>query len=158
MLSSLSLNSLLFEKELTLHFNNLKSLLQECFTPSLVEISTVVLEKKIFNTQPYSNFSLMFSPLMESWSFILTNLKVLSSFPLECFVPSLTEIGPVVLKGNFFKNTLPFLYSLLIISHLTSTNWKALSEECFVPGFVVIGPVVWGKNIFKSYNPILTIS
>ena len=66
-----------------------------------------------------------------------------------CFVPSLIEIGPVVLK-RFLNSSMYFRY-FIIISPLKRTSlfiWIPISQGCLVPSLLEIGPVVL-KKIFK---------
>ena len=76
------------------------SINQGFFVTSLVEISPVVLKKKIFKVgQCIFTISLL-SPLWKRRgpSFEQTQIP----FTQGCFVPSLVEIGPVVLEKNIF--------------------------------------------------------
>ena len=69
---------------------------QRYFVPSLVEISPVVLEKKILNfINVFSPFGKRNGPLFELWI----------PYTQWCFVPSLVEFGSVVLekKVNIWK-------------------------------------------------------
>ena len=67
---------------------NLNPLLQRCFVPSLDEIGSVVLEKKILKiSSMIFCYFVIISPWKLVWPFMWTN-----------FVPSLVEIGPVVLE------------------------------------------------------------
>ena len=69
---------------------------QGCFVPSLVEMGPVVLEKKIFKVRQCIFAISWFSPLGK-WrdpSFEQTWIPITQ----ECFVPSLVEIGSVVLE------------------------------------------------------------
>ena len=74
-------------------------------------------------------------------------------FTQGCFVPSLVEIGSVVLERKIFE----FRQIILAISKLSSLwrgqgpsfeqNWIPFTEECFVPSLVKIGLVVLEKKI-----------
>ena len=79
---------------------------QECFVPSLVEIGPVILEKKIFKVRQYIFAILLLSPLgkVRGSSFKQT----WNPFIKECFVPTLIEIGPVILENKIFKVRLVF--------------------------------------------------
>ena len=60
---------------------------QVCFVPSLVEIGSVVLEKKTFLiSSMYFHYVIIISPLGRAWSFILTNLNFLSLRDTLCQV------------------------------------------------------------------------
>ena len=77
-----------------------------------------------------------------------------------CFVPSLVEIGPVVLMKKIFK----FWQCNFAISLLSPLGkgrspsfeeiWIPITQGCFVPSFVEIGPVVLEKKskIGKVYR------
>ena len=79
-----------------------------CFVPRLVQIGTVILEKKIFKYFQYNfTFSLL-SPLGKGYGHSFEQTWI-PSFQ-GCFVPSLVEIGPVVLEkkskiGKVYKQT-----------------------------------------------------
>ena len=82
--------------------------------PSWVEIGPVVLEKTFLISSMYFRRFLIISPWKRAGLFIWTNLNSLHQ---GCFVPSLVEIGPVVLEKIFFtfvsvfslfRNYLPF--------------------------------------------------
>ena len=60
---SLFRNYLPLEKGRALHLNNLESLIQGYFVPSLVEIGPVVLEKKIFKSCQFIYIISQLSPL-----------------------------------------------------------------------------------------------
>ena len=74
---------------------------QGCFVPRLVEIGSVVLEKKIFKFRHCLFTISQLSPLGNGRgpSFEQTWIP----FILGCFVPSLVEIGSVVLEKKIFK-------------------------------------------------------
>ena len=97
---SLFRNYLPLEKGRALHLNNLESLIQGYFVPSLVEIGPVVLEKKIFKSCQFIFINSQLSPLWEGRgpSFEQTWFP----FTQGCFVPSLVEIGSVVLEKKIF--------------------------------------------------------
>ena len=73
------------------------NLTQECFVSSLVEIGPVVLEKKIFKSYQFIFINSRLSPLCEGRgpSFEQTWIPYTQGYMY--FVPSLVEIGPVVL-------------------------------------------------------------
>ena len=83
-----------------------------------------------------------------------------------CFVPSLVEIGPVVLEKVLKFSQWIFLY-FVIISLIISFNkfespstkntlyqqtWIPFTQGCFVPSLVEIGQVDLEKTIFKFLN------
>ena len=69
------------------------------------------------------------------------------------FVPSLVEIGPVVLEKKIFKIPLLYFHYFVNISpwkrgwSFIWTNWTPFTQECFVPILVEIGPVVLEKKM-----------
>ena len=72
-----------------------------------------------------------------------------------CFVPSLVEIGLVVLKKKIFK-CCQCIFAISLSSslekgwgHSFEQAWVLITQECFVPSLVVIGPVILEKKIFK---------
>ena len=71
---------------------------QECFLPSLVEIGPVELEKKIFKFFQCMLAILSLSPLGKVHGPNTYVKKKWIPMTKECSVPSLVEIGPVVLK------------------------------------------------------------
>ena len=77
--------------------------IQGCFVLRLIEISSVVLEKRIFIiSSMYFRYFVIISAWKRVGPFIWTNLHPLH--PLECFVPSLVEIGPQwFLRRRFFN-------------------------------------------------------
>ena len=120
---------------------------QGCFVPSLDEIGPVVLENTIFKVrQCLFAISLLFSlgkgrgPSFEKTWIPITQ---------RCFVPSLVEIGPVVLekilKFSLFHNYLPLEKDMAL--HLNKHNFP--SQVCSLPSLVEIVPVVLKKKIFK---------
>ena len=80
---------------------NLIPFTQEYIVPSLVEIGPVVLEKKIFKVHQCIFAISLLSPVGKGHgpSFEQTGILITQG----CFVPSLVEIGPVVLKKKIFK-------------------------------------------------------
>ena len=70
--------------------------------PSLVEIGSVVLEKKIFEFHQCIFAILLLSPRGEGWgpSFEQTRIPFTQGY----FVLSLIKIGPVVLEKKIFKS------------------------------------------------------
>ena len=69
---------------------------QGCFVPSLVEIGSVVLEKKIFEFRQCIFAISLLSPLGEGWGPSFEQTWI--CFTQGYFVPSLVEIGQVVLE------------------------------------------------------------
>ena len=90
------------------------------------------------------------------WFFIWTWIP----FTQGCFVPSLVEIGPVVLEKKIFK----FCQCIFTISSLSPLGkgrgpsfeqiWIPFTQGCFVPSLVEIGPVVLEKKMkmWKVYR------
>ena len=77
-----------------------------------------------------------------------------------CFVPSLVEIGPVVLKKKIFK-VCQCIFAISLLSHLGKgwgpsfeQTWILITQGCFVPSLVEIGPVVLEKKrkMWKVYR------
>ena len=88
----------LWKKVWPFNLNKLKSSSTKhaCFLSSLVEIGPPVQEKNIFFYLSMYFRYFISSPIGQGQDpFICTNLNSLTQ---ECFVPSLVEIGPVVLK------------------------------------------------------------
>ena len=88
----------LWKKAWLFNLNKLKSSSTKhaCFLSSLVEIGPPVQEKNIFFYLSMYFRYFISSPIGQGQDpFICTNLNSLTQ---ECFVPSLVEIGPVVLK------------------------------------------------------------
>lgn len=115
----------------------------------------MVLEKKIFKTiNPTSSLSF---PLWRgtSTSFVQTWKPI----PKGCFVPSLVEIGSVVLGKKIFKTLNP-IFTLSWLSTLWRGNGplseqtrKPFTKGCFVLSFVEIG-----KEDFENINQFITLS
>ena len=79
----------------------------------------------------------------------------------ECFVPTIVEIGPVVLeKKIFILSPLGKKLSSSFEKKTTTKKTKTFPphKECFVPTMVEIGPVVLEKKIFKLRRCIFAIS
>ena len=75
---------------------------QGCFVPSLVEMGSVVLEKKIFLiSSMYCHYFVIISPWKRDRPFIE---KTWIHFTQGCFVPSLVEMVPVVLDKKICFN------------------------------------------------------
>ena len=91
-------------------------LTQGCFVPSLVEIGTVVLEKKIFKFHQCTFcFFVFISPWKKGWVLPMNQFQIWIPFTKECFVHSLVEIGPVTGFGKedlFVNIILLFRYYL----------------------------------------------
>ena len=131
---------------------------QGCFVPSLVEIGSVVLEKKIFEFRQCILVIALLSPLGEGWgpSFEQTWIP----FNQGYFVPSLVKIGPVVLEKKIFKSCQFFFInsqlSPLLVGRGPSfeQTWIPFNQEYFVPSLVEIGPVVLEKKMkmWKVYR------
>ena len=77
------------------------SFMQEFFVPSLVEIGSVVLEKKIFYlSQCFSTISNLSSLEKERGSSVE---RIWITTTQGCFVPNLDEIDPAILEEKAFK-------------------------------------------------------
>ena len=97
-------------------------------------------------------------PLEKIIPFILIHLN---SLPQGCSVPSMVEIGWVVLEKKIFKFVSVFRYHLpLEIGWGPSfqQSWIPFTQGCFVPSLVQIGPVVLEKKIFIFPQCIFAIS
>ena len=129
--------------------------------PSLIKIGLLVLEEKIFFFiyQCISTF-LLLSPLGNGRSSSFVQFFLIP-FTQECFLPSLVEIGPVVLeKKIFFIFQGIFTFSLL--SPLGNDWWSSF-EQIWIPfpqglfgsNLIEIGPVVLEKKIFFNISDFL---
>ena len=97
---------------------------------------------------------------LTAWPFIWTNMISLQG----CFVPSLLEISPVVLKRKIYKVCqCKFPFSQLSpfgkgrgpsFEH----NWIPIIQGCFMPSLVEIGPLFLKRKIFKVCQCIFDIS
>ena len=86
---------------LGLSFNQSWNLItQECFVPSLFEIDKMVLEKKIFEFHPRIFKISSLSPLDKERDPLYVQTWI--PFTQRCIVPSLVQIGPVVLERRIF--------------------------------------------------------
>ena len=103
-----------FERGLALHLNKFESPLpKNDLCQNLVEICPVVLKKKIFNNFQYNfTFSLL-SPLGKGRGPSFEQIWI--PFIQGCFVPSLVEIGPVVLEKRIFLFWLMYFRYFVII-------------------------------------------
>ena len=125
--------------------------------PSLVEIGLMVLEKKIFKSCQFNFFYFpIISPLGMEWSFIWTDFV---PFSRGYFVPSLVEIGPVVLEKIFKSCQFIFIISQLYpllegLGPSFEKTWIPFTQGYFVPSLVEIGPVVLEKKMtmWKVYR------
>ena len=97
--------------------------------PSLVENGPVVLEKKIFKSSQCIFTISKLSPLWEGCgpSFIQTWIP----FTRGYFVPSLVEIGPVVLEKKFFKSC-QFIFIISQLSPLWEESGLSF-EQTWIP-------------------------
>ena len=114
-------NYLPLEKGGALYWNKLESPSHKgCFVPSLVEIGSVVLEKKIFKFHPCIFTISLVSPLGEGWgpSFEQTWIPFTQGY----FVPSLVKIGPVVLEKKIFKSC-----QFIFINSQLSPLWEGMA-------------------------------
>ena len=106
--------------------NNRIIFTQGCFVPSLLENDPVVLEKKIFKTSQWIFTISQLSPLWEGCGPSLEQIWI--SFTQECFVPSLFEVGPVVLEKKILK---VFNVFLLFPNYLPLKKGVALHAKNF---------------------------
>ena len=95
--------------------------------PRLVEIGSVVLEKRIFNFVIVFSIFRNYLPLEKGGA---RHLNKLEPFTQGCFVPSLVEIGPVVLEKTLILS-MYFRYFVII------SPWKRA------------GPFIW-----TNLNPL----
>ena len=101
------------------------------------------------------------SYLIFEWSFNLWNLQS----PSPNFVPSLVEIGPMVLEEKIFKlgwcifaiSWLPVFPFRKWHDPLFEQAWIPFTQGCFEPSLAEIGPVVLEKGIFKFHQCISAI-
>ena len=70
-----------------------------------------------------------------------------------CFVPSLVEIGQVVLSKKIFKFHLS-IFSISLLSPFEQT-WISFTYECFALGLVEIGTVVLERIFFNVYEQLV---
>ena len=92
-------------------------------------------------------------------SFVQTQIPFIKG----CFVPSLVEIGQVVLERKIFMFS--SIYTILLLSPLGKRwgpsfeqSWIPFTWGCFVPSLIEIGPVVLDRKIFRIWRSIFTIS
>ena len=127
--------------------------------PSLVELGPVVLEKKFFKSCQFNFIISQLSPLWEGFgpSFEQTWIP----FTQGCFVPSLVEIGSVVLEKNIFSS----IYFLLFHNYLPLEKDGALhlnklespspkNALCWV--WIKLALCFWRRRFLKVGNLILS--
>jgi hypothetical protein len=121
---------------------------QGCFVPSLVKIGPVVLEKKIFKW-PHPIFGLWLFPLWKGPGPWFVQFWI--PFTKGWFVPSLIEIGLLVLKKIF--KSFQWIFTLSLLSPLGEGGclsfvhfWIPFAQGCFVPSLIKIGPAVLKKK------------
>ena len=88
-------------------------------------------------------------------------ISLLSHLNTNTFVPSLDEIGPVILEKKIFNGRQCILGNWLFHYYLPlekAVAWNPFTKECFVPSLVEIGSVVLKKKIFKVCQCLFTIS
>ena len=83
--------------------------------PSLVEIGQVVLEKRIFNFVNVFSLFRNYLPL-KGWGPLFEQSRI--PFTQGCSVPSLVEIGSVVLEKIFSISSMYMMYFLLFRNYL----------------------------------------
>ena len=106
----------------------------------------------------YFRYLCNYLSLEKGGALYLNNLE--SPFTQGHFMPSLVEIGPVVLEKKIFKRC-QFIFSISQLSHLWERSghsfeqtWIPFTQEYFVPSMVEIGPVVLEKKMkmWKVYK------
>ena len=70
-----------------------------------------------------------------------------------CFVPSLVEIGQVVLSKKIFKFYLS-IFSISLLSPFEQT-WISFTYGCFALGLVEIGTMVLERIFFNVYEQVV---
>ena len=141
-------NYLPLEKDRALHLNKLESpSTKNALCQVWLKFAHVVLEKIFLISSRYFHYFVIISPWKKSRALHLNKLEFPS--PKGCFVPSLVEIGSVVLEKKIFNFVNVFL-STLGKGHGPSfeQSWIPFTQGCFVPSLVEIGPVVLEKKIF----------
>ena len=108
----------------------------------------------------YFRFFGIISPWKRAGPFIWTKLN---PFTRRCILPSLVEIGSVVLQKIFFNYFNVFYYSQLSPlgrgqNPSFEQNWIPVTQECFVSSLVEIGVVVLEKKSFYFFQCIFAIS
>ena len=133
-----------------------------CFVPSLVEIGSVVLEKKIFNFfQWIFAISYNYLPLESSGPFIWTDLNPLhprmlrAKFDRNWFSGSGEEF--ILISSMHFHNFV-ILSPLKRAGPLFQQNWIPFIQGCYVQNLVEIGSVVLEKKICRFRQCIFAIS
>ena len=111
--------------------------------PSLVEIGPVVLEKITFKFA--SEFPLFRFYLLLEKRAVLHLSKLKHFVSNNCFVPSIVEIGLILLEKNFVN---VFSFDL---------TWIPFTQECSVPSLIEIGILVLEKRIL-NFVKILSFS
>ena len=94
----------------------------------------------------FVNVFLLFHNIISLW-------KTWIPFTKECIMPSLVEIGPVVLVKKIFLNFVNIF--LLFGNNLPlEQTWTPSTQGCFVPSLVEIGPVnlVKKMKMWKVYR------
>ena len=109
----------------------------------------------------YFRYFVMISPLKKVWPFIWTNLNPLHPRMQECFVPSLLEIGPVVLEKkilffncHFLGGWLILVFCCSIITYISlwkghEQTWITFTQGWVMPNSFESGPVVVDKTLFS---------
>ena len=118
-----------------------------------LKLASMVLEKKIFKYFQYNFTILLSSPLGEGRGRSFEQIWIPSI--QGCFVPSLLEIGLVVLEKKILQYfQYNFTISLLsphekgVAFHLNKFESPPI-KWYYVPSLVKIGPMVFKKKIFK---------
>ena len=136
---------------------------QGCFVPSWVEIGPVVLEKRIlFISSMYFRYFCNYLPLEKGKGPSFEQTWI--SFTQGCFVPSLVEIGQVVLwKRIFFLSSKYFRYFCNYFrlekgGPFIWTNLNPLHQRMLCANLDKIGPVVLEKKDLKILSMYFAIS
>jgi hypothetical protein len=124
--------------------------ISESFPVNMTYSGSVVLEKKIFKwSHPIFAF-LRLSPLWRGPGPLFEQFRI--PFTQGWFMPSLIEIGLLVLEKKIFKN-FQCIFTLLWLSPLWEEQSPSFEQfripspqEWFVPSLVKIGPVVLEKK------------
>ena len=133
--------------------------MQDCFVQILAEIGFMVLEKTIFWNFVNVFFAILLSsPLGIRWNPSFEQIWI--PITQECFVPSLVEIGTLILEKKIFR-FLQFIFAFLFLSSLGKRCGPLFQQTqipfthgCFLPSFVEIGSGVLDKKtkMWKFYE------
>ena len=120
---------------------------------------THLLKAMIISQHWFGEGKTIISFLISEWSLFV---KPWVSFTMGCFVTSLGEIGPLVLKKMFkFRQCIfAIALSLLRKGHGPSSEqtWIPFTQGCFMPSLVEICQVVLEKKKLRFLQCIFGIS